>query len=616
MRLTVALLLTCISAAGLTWAGQIEDLGVPLAKGGFRNACVGPDATGTKDLMYFNFSQEAAPLFLVSVDPQTGETHQYGAAEGHPGAHGICLGPDGKIYLGTWGSGSLLVFDPKHPEKNIQAIGKPAESESYIWSLARGIDSRIWGVTYPNAKLISYDTVTGEMKDHGRSSDTEMYSQCVAVGPDGMVYTTYGTRKSDLIMYNPNTGQRRSIAPPELAGHIASGWVGKCVDGMISAGLAPEGGPAGKDNRIWFEVKGDQLVPTATANTWVRPVFRDGRVLQESGDGTYGILDRKTNQTQRGTYQYQAAGKGIFMVGLGPDGCVYGSGAMPMDLFRYNPATGKSEILGAIGGGEVYSMLAHDGKLYSFCYSPGDAIVYDPARPWKMGTDAESNPRDLGALGDGHCRPEGSLIGPDSLFYIVSHAPYGQLGGAMAIFDPAQQKVVANFRHLVKDQSLVCVTWDKQSNLIFGGSGVWGGGGSEATEKEARLFAFDPAKREKVYEAIPLPGDDGIKVVAAAEGKIFGVGNRTGTTFVFDPQTRTVIKTLTNPYGGQVWGSLRLAQDGLIWGLTTSAIYTLDPKTYQYKLVARSDKPITAGMAMTEEAVYFASNATLCRYRH
>ena len=185
----------------------------------------------------------------------------------------------------------------------------------------------------------------------------------------------------------------------------------------------------------------------------------------------------------------------------------------------------------------------------------------------------------------------------------------------MAIFDPKEQKVVANFRHLVKDQSLICVTWEKQANVIYGGSGVWGGGGSEAVEKEGKLFAFDPVKREKLYDVTPIPGDDGVKVVAAAEGKVFGVGNRSGKTFVFDPQTKAVIKTLANPFGGQVWGSFRLHTDGLIWGLTSTSIFTLNPKTCEFSLVAKSAKPITSGLAFTGDAVYFASQANLWRWR-
>ena len=180
----------------------------------------------------------------------------------------------------------------------------------------------------------------------------------------------------------------------------------------------------------------------------------------------------------------QAAGKAIFMLAAGPDHCIYGSGAMPMDIFKYDPKSGQARLEGTINGGEVYSM-----------------------------------------------------------------------------------------------------------------------------------FAFDPVKREKLYEVTPLPGESGIKVLAAGEGKVFGVGSRSNKTFVFDPQTRMVTKTFGNPFGSQVWGSYRVGKDGLIWGLTTSVLFTLDPKTCEYRVVTHSPKPVTAGLALTEEAVYFASGAHLWRYR-
>jgi len=76
-----------------------------------------------------------------------------------------------------------------------------------------------------------------------------------------------------------------------------------------------------------------------------------------------------------------------------------------------------------------------------------------------------------------------------------------------------------------------------------------------------------------------------------------------------------VVRTFENPYAGQVWGSFRLHKDGLIWGLTNTSIFTLDPKACEYHRVVKCDKPITAGMALMDDAVYFACNANLWRYR-
>jgi len=43
---------------------------------------------------------------------------------------------------------------------------------------------------------------------------------------------------------------------------------------------------------------------------------------------------------------------------------------MPLEVFRYDPAANRSEHLGNMPGGEVYSMLEWHNKLY-LCYYGG-----------------------------------------------------------------------------------------------------------------------------------------------------------------------------------------------------------------------------------------------------
>ncbi|MGC8990079.1 MAG: hypothetical protein ACP5MD_08165 [Verrucomicrobiia bacterium] len=118
---------------------QFECLGVPVTKALLMNAVVGPDSTGSREWLYFNFAQTGATLFLVVVDPDTGEAKQYKAPVG-PGAWAMIRGPDDKIYVGTWESGYILKFDPKSPEQGVQVVGKPSDTETYIWQFAIGKD--------------------------------------------------------------------------------------------------------------------------------------------------------------------------------------------------------------------------------------------------------------------------------------------------------------------------------------------------------------------------------------------------------------------------------------------------------------------------------------------
>jgi hypothetical protein len=64
--------------------GRFESLGIPVRVGGLMGCIVGPNGHGGEAL-YFNLNQAGAPLFLVQVDPVTGEARQFNAPQG-PGA--------------------------------------------------------------------------------------------------------------------------------------------------------------------------------------------------------------------------------------------------------------------------------------------------------------------------------------------------------------------------------------------------------------------------------------------------------------------------------------------------------------------------------------------------
>ena len=57
--------------------GQFEDLGVPVHKAALMETIIGPDRTGTRDMVYMNFVQGAGAAFVLAVDPETGESRQY-----------------------------------------------------------------------------------------------------------------------------------------------------------------------------------------------------------------------------------------------------------------------------------------------------------------------------------------------------------------------------------------------------------------------------------------------------------------------------------------------------------------------------------------------------------
>jgi hypothetical protein len=434
-------------------------------------------------------------------------------------------------------------------------------------------------------------------------SETEMYARSVAAGADGKIYVGVGMVKPDVVVYDPATRRHRSILPPQYQSFSGAPSVWTGADGHVYASCPG----------ATLRVDGPTVTETKTPIGSPPRRLRDGRIVTAADRGAFSVHDPKSGKTAERRFQYEAAGDPLFTVGVGPHGCIYGSTAMPLEVFRYDPRAGRSEVLGPMSGGEVYSMIEHEGKLYLCFYGGSVMNLYDPAKPfWRWGSTADCNPISFGSVGDGHLRPRAMIDGPDGMIYIGSHPPYGQLGGAMAIWDPRKNRTIENYRHLVKNQSIVSLAYEPQSGLVFGGSGNFGGGGTQASEKEALFFAFDPRKKRKVFETALVPGASQYPAMCAAEGKLFvAVGDQ---LVVFDPGRMKPVRTAPLP-GAQIEISLGRHGSGLLYGLTAGAIYSVDPRTFEVRVLAKAPVGISCGFALTADAVYFGSGVHLWRYR-
>ncbi len=581
--------------------GDFESLGIPVRKAGLMGCIVGPNGRGGEAL-YYNFNQLSGALFLVQVDPDTGESRQFNAPEG-PGAWAFIAGPDEKIYLGTWSGALILRFDPKQPERGIEVVGKPSPTEDYLWQFAIGKDGWIYACTYPNAKLVRFNPATYQMEDLGRMNETEMYARSVAVGPNGKVYVGIGTTKGDLVVFDPATREHRSILPAGLEG--AKGWTTVGVSSRADGNAYAEFG----SNLMRLDDGTPVKVENAPGTAPLK--FRDGRVVTAFARGSFSLKDPKSGEVVERKFSYEGAGDHIFTLGLGPNDCVYGSTAMPLEVFRYDPKLARSEHLGAMPGGEVYSILEHEQKLY-LCYYGGAIMnLYDPAKPWNWGAAPDSNPFSFGGIGDGHLRPRAMIRGAEGLIFVGSEPPYGELGGALAVWDPKQNRTVENYRNLVKNQSIASLAWDAKSGLIFGGSGNYGGGGTKPSEKEALFFAFDPRKKEKVFEAALIPGARNYPATVAADGRVYTtVGNKLLT---IDSLSMKSLATTELP-GTQLDISLAILNGDLV-GLTDKAVYVFDPLTGKIVHTATAPVPIHCGFAIVKDMVYFGSGTQLWRVK-
>jgi hypothetical protein len=584
-----------------------KDLGVPVREAICWGTFVGPGKTGEMDTIYLSFGQYKAPLFLLAVNPDTGQIRQYnGLLSSEMGSWGFTIDHENRIYLGSYYSAHLLRFDPK--TEAWDDLGQPAgESESFICKITTGKDGRIWGGTFPSAKLFSYDPKTGKIQNYGRM-DTDQFYCYPTAGDDGLIYCAIQFEKMNIVVFNPEIQTKTSLIPPE---NRKPGQVSliKGKDGKIYTRLST--------SDQWFRIEGgERLVEVSKSDIpFIPKTLPDGRNFQFIDNNILRIWNPVTKEEKEIPLHYEAAGSYIFLVGMGPDSKIYGSSMLPLRLFVYNPQTQSLTNLGKLPNvnGEIYSMGPLDEKLYLCSYPEARLSIYDPKRPLRVGDNEDANPRDLGPMGGELYRPRAMVAGPHGNVYIGGYPDYGLLGGAISVYDPKKNEKRV-YRHIVQNQSIASLAYIEKFDLIAGGSSIRGGTGTHAIEKEAKLMLWDPKEEKKVFEIIPVPEAKTILSLAVTvDGMLYGITDNE-KIFVFDPERREIRKIFDLGFEKPREISLQLGPDLRLYGLAKEAIFFIDPRNDEVSFVVKSTVPIHSGMAMLGRKIYFGSGANLWEF--
>jgi hypothetical protein len=583
-----------------------KDLGTPVREAICWGAFVGPGKTGAMDTIYLSFGQYEAPLFLLAVDPDTGQTRQFnGPLSSEMGSWGFTIDRENRIYLGSYYSAHLLRFDPR--TEKWEDLGQPAgESESFICKITTASDGKIWGGTYPSAKLFSYDPKTGVTENFGRMDPDQFYCYPTA-GEDGLVYCAIQFEKMDIVVFNPEKKAKTSLIPPESRKPGRINLV-KGKDGKIYFKLST--------SDPWFQIEGERRVEVSQSDIpFPQSGLPDGRTFRLMDGNLLRIENPVTKETKEIPLRYEAAGAYIFVVGTGPDGKVYGSSMLPLRLFVYDSRTSSFRNLGKASkaDGEVYSMGTLDGKLYLSSYPEARLSVYDPNKPLRFGDSDDANPRDLGPMGGELYRPRAMEAGPHGNVYIGGYPDYGLLGGAIGVYDPKKNEKRV-YRNIIENQSIVSLAYIDKLDLMAAASSVRGGTGTRAVEKEAKLILWNPKEEKKIFEIIPVPEAKTILSLAvAADGMLYGITDNE-KVFVFDPEKKEIKKILALGFKEPREVSLQPGPDSRLYGLAKEAIFLIDPKKDEISLVAKPTAPIDSGMAILGRKIYFGSGATLWEF--
>lgn len=472
--------------------------------------------------------------------------------------------------------------------------------------MAIGSDEKIYGCTYPNAKLIRFNTETGKGEDLGRMSMTEKYGRFIAADTQGFVYMGIGTVNIDIVAYEIATGKHRSILPQSIKRQGAAKVV-RATDGIIYGNVG---------NGKWFRLEGFNAVPVPTPTD---PTIKTALTLNNGQrviyEGSSVSVQNQGGKSFQATTGYRGKNINIYRVGLGPDDRLYGSTAMPCHFFWASPENDQWQEIAIAGNGEIYSFLSWRDKLISAAYALISPImIYEPGRPWEPGTKSNGNPWLIHYKGENiGWRPMVMIAGLQEKVYIGAISGYGLLGGPLCVFDPSSG-IFEQYPHVVNDHSVTAL--EVTSNgMIVGGTTVEGGSGNHSTQTEAKIFLWDPDKRQKLFEIVPATGNTRIEALCVGrDGLVYGFGNKR-IMFVFDPLERKIIATKTSSIGNVIYNAIGRAADGNLYGVHTGGVFSIDEKEHNVKQIAVYPLGITGDFSIRGNRIYFTSGPQIFSYQ-
>jgi streptogramin lyase len=629
--------------------------------GEFQN--LGPQITATT-LIGTTFAKEPSgreiictvmrgqPAKLLVYDLRSGELLHKLALEGADGAWNATTASDGIVYVGTDANGHLYRYVPGEDRVTDLGVVPP---DKWVWDLCPGEDSEVFIATYPGCRIVRYHPKDGFKEvSNGPAAENENYARSVTRdAKTGKIYVGVGSH-AHLIEIDPKTGAKNDLLPTEhlkeefvygvevlgdrLFGyvtHLGKSLVFNLRTRQIETWLPAMSGQqvmtkSPNDERVWYAVGGKLYAyDMSTPNVPPAAVMDCPNVLGfswtkwEGADFPGESLVIFAPYAQRIIYNPQT-GKSVSKVfdkpkepiviqsiAVGPDGKIWTGGYLSGGNATYDPATGKSEELKGLSQAE--SMAALGDVMYFGNYPNGRFNCYDTTRPWD---GKQKNPREIGKI-EGQSRPFAALgVKELNKVYWGTVPEYGLLGGGIAEFDPTTDKLEF-YPEVVPKQAIIALAY--RDGLIVGGSTISGGLGMKPSEKEGKLFLWDPKTRQKVFEMTPVEGAPAVtSVINGPDGKIWGVAG--STLFIFDWQSRKVISKhdLFEPEEKNpthIWRGAFLVvhPSGQVYGTHEGRLFQIDPTTMKLT-VLREKKDMGLLMMDRRGQLYFRDKVNLWRY--
>ncbi len=477
--------------------------------------------TGRELLALTNMNEvTGCELILIDVDNGRGEVVRAPAGAGSWNVREVS---GDRLVIGTFYDGTFLIFDLK-TKRFVHHVR--FAKEEYLWNTTLGPDGRLYAGTYPGGRLGALDLQTYAVEDCGAPAVPNLYLNYVSATPDSRLLCTFSTANPTQKLYDPATKQWSDL-PESLKGVT----VGTVFDGQFLAGGRVFAGKEFTPVSPTFPTPGEGWqVETAltTADTLFlrlnQTIFRyrrgdadlqklcdvdlrGGRYLAATSDGDLlGIRGQDYFRIRPGATELElkpipteSGPRNLLFLRVDSRGRIWSGPPFGQTLSVLDRGSGQFTNTRTIcdAGGEVYDVAFRGDTVYAVTYSGGDIVAYDPQASWDQWNG--QNPKTIASVGSaGYIRPVGgALLGPSDKLYSGWMAKYGVYGGAIAITDPASGKTEL-IENPLAEQAISGLATDGQ--LLYVGTDRSANGLPNKPNDSARFGVVDPSTKKVVVQ--------------------------------------------------------------------------------------------------------------------
>jgi hypothetical protein len=539
----------------------------------------------------FSFSYSAPANWIFIVDGKDLSYERHSVPNNDIASHTAALGQDCGIYLMPYAHSRAYRFDVG--KKIFEQYSSPLPEGEYTWDALGGSNGRIYFGTWPNAMFGEYEPKTGQWRTWKNVvSNTAYVTEFVEDKLGRILFRAWGP-DSVWMRFDPASAAfDRTEAPATTSYKTTEVQTGTEIDEDLTDGIVVGGREFAISNpsgRIW-EIKDKKRVLAGETKSYAQPKWW----LKQTDTGFFGVsyygstfrYDIATGETQRGQLDNLAkSGNAIMFVEKVTPECVIGANYSQQNLFRVNPRNGEvvsSDTMIARTTGEPMCAVGLNGKAYIGIYVHALLSVYDPAQPFGFMT----NPRELRELNTEfkQTRPRAAVTDDKRVYFSVD-GDYNELGGALAIIDPAANTVDV-IPDPIRDQNLPSLVYDPKTKLLWGGTDRWGQMHSHApTQPSAVLYAFNPETKAVVKTLTPWPGVDVVTVWAASPKGVVVASSGSEIALV-DAKTHEILFQGTCAIG--IPAQMRVGADGALYGLWSGMFYRWDISTNTLTALAKA----------------------------